>query len=243
LKSAPAGAILTNFFESVKSSVAVNASVLASPAAASESLEAASKVLKSLTTSVVERKSLLHGALHRIEDGMFKLDLFNQWGASVEKGNECGALNIDTTKAFHKLWSALSFLFCLPAKLDDVNLTEEESHSIVTDEDEFGHGFTIGGCLFIHLLGQRATFELLDFSNHVLRVYDFCLNSLVPPLTSVDKKLWDETYSFIESAITQKKLQEEIFAFLEAQYSKLANGKSKFKLKAFTTFHPSADML
>ena len=40
----------------------------------------------------------------------------------------------------------------------------------VNDEDEFGHGFLLAGAMFIHLLGMRSRFELLDFSQHMLKV-------------------------------------------------------------------------
>lgn len=39
-----------------------------------------------------------------------------------------------------------------------------------TDDEQFGHGFTIAGAALVYLLGQREKFDLLDFSQHVLNV-------------------------------------------------------------------------
>ena len=38
----------------------------------------------------------------------------------------------------------------------------------VMNEDEFGHGFVLCGCLFTHLMGQQSNFELFDFTTHLL---------------------------------------------------------------------------
>lgn len=42
--------------------------------------------------------------------------------------------------------------------------------TLISNEAEFGHGFTIAGCALIHLLGQRNTFEVLDFASYVLQL-------------------------------------------------------------------------
>jgi hypothetical protein len=50
-----------------------------------------------------------------------------------------------------------------------------------SNEAEFGHGFTIAGCLLLHLLGQRSSFEVLDFSSHVLQLnaHEVCHSALI----------------------------------------------------------------
>ena len=42
---------------------------------------------------------------------------------------------------------------------------EQPPPDVIQDEDRFGHGFAMAGCMFIHLLGQRQRFELLDMSD------------------------------------------------------------------------------
>ena len=53
----------------------------------------------------------------------------------------------------------MQFLFCM-----------EEDSSMPSDEHEFGDGFALAGCTFIHLLNQTDRFNLLDFSYHLLNV-------------------------------------------------------------------------
>ncbi|XP_050556616.1 cytoplasmic FMR1-interacting protein-like [Spodoptera frugiperda] len=65
----------------------------------------------------------------------------------------------DDTNEFHRLWSALQFLYCIP--VGDTQFTVEEL---------FGEGLHWAGCTIIALLGQQRRFEALDFCYHILRV-------------------------------------------------------------------------
>ncbi|XP_063899384.1 cytoplasmic FMR1-interacting protein-like isoform X1 [Helicoverpa armigera] len=65
----------------------------------------------------------------------------------------------DTTTEFHRLWSALQFLYCIP--VGDTQFTVEEL---------FGEGLHWAGCTIIALLGQQRRFEALDFCYHILKV-------------------------------------------------------------------------
>ncbi|XP_038220393.1 cytoplasmic FMR1-interacting protein isoform X1 [Zerene cesonia] len=68
-------------------------------------------------------------------------------------------LHTDDTSEFHRLWSALQFLYCIP--VGDTQFTVEEL---------FGEGLHWAGCTIIALLGQQRRFEALDFCYHILRV-------------------------------------------------------------------------
>lgn len=70
-----------------------------------------------------------------------------------------GVMHIDECAEFHRLWSALQFVYCLP-------VTETE----FTVEQLFGEGLTWAGCTMIVLLNQQRKFEALDFCYHILRV-------------------------------------------------------------------------
>ena len=104
----------------------------------------------------------------------------------------------------------------------------------VTDEGEFGHGFALAGCLFVHLLGQRANFELLDYSYHVLAVEqgEKDIATATGETAGAAKgattggasgggdrtqELKEATVKFIESACGQKALHTELFALLESK--------------------------
>ncbi|XP_072040304.1 cytoplasmic FMR1-interacting protein 2-like isoform X3 [Amphiura filiformis] len=70
-----------------------------------------------------------------------------------------GVMNIDECTEFHRLWSAIQFVYCLPLK--ENNFTPEES---------YGEGLNWAGAVLITLLGQQRRFESLDFCYHILRV-------------------------------------------------------------------------
>lgn len=70
-----------------------------------------------------------------------------------------GVMNVDECSEFHRLWSALQFVYCIP--VGDTEFTVEEL---------FGEGLNWAGCTMIVLLGQQRRFEALDFCYHILRV-------------------------------------------------------------------------
>ncbi|XP_077992944.1 cytoplasmic FMR1-interacting protein 1-like [Glandiceps talaboti] len=69
-------------------------------------------------------------------------------------------MNIEECVEFHRLWSAIQFVICLP-------LREHE----ITVEETFGEGLSWGGCALIVLLRQHYRFEVLDFCTHIHRVH------------------------------------------------------------------------
>jgi len=69
-------------------------------------------------------------------------------------------ISVDDSQEFHRLWSALQFVFCMPAR----------SQHEYTIEQLFGEGLNWAGCTLITLLGQRSRFENLDFCYHLLKV-------------------------------------------------------------------------
>ncbi|XP_053399045.1 cytoplasmic FMR1-interacting protein-like isoform X2 [Mercenaria mercenaria] len=70
-----------------------------------------------------------------------------------------GVMNVDECTEFHRLWSAIQFVFCVP-------VGEHE----YTVEELFGEGLNWAGCAIIVLLGQQRRFEALDFCYHILKV-------------------------------------------------------------------------
>jgi len=70
-----------------------------------------------------------------------------------------GVINIDECTEFHRLWSALQFVYCIP-------VGEHE----FTVEQLFGEGLNWAGCVMIVLLSQQRRFECLDFCYHIFRV-------------------------------------------------------------------------
>mmetsp|Transcript_37008 Transcript_37008/g.102129 ORF Transcript_37008/g.102129 Transcript_37008/m.102129 type:complete len:610 (+) Transcript_37008:98-1927(+) len=69
----------------------------------------------------------------------------------------------DTTKAFHRVWSAVQFLFC--------TVPYESDRGPIDNTVLFGDGVPMAGALCLHFLGQRHRFELFDFAQHVFAVF------------------------------------------------------------------------
>ncbi|CAG0895532.1 unnamed protein product [Cyprideis torosa] len=68
-------------------------------------------------------------------------------------------MHIEECVEFHRLWSALQFVYCIPVGQNEY-----------TVEQLFGEGLHWAGCALIILLEQHRRFEALDFSYHLLRV-------------------------------------------------------------------------
>lgn len=215
--------------------------------------------------SVRTGRSLIHWVLVQIEDFMYQEDLTVDWASNCRSSSSSfstapyHALSVQSAVGFHRLWSALSFLFCVvDDDDDDTTATAAEASpqsQLISNEAEFGHGFSIAGCTFIHLLGQRAVFEALDFSRYVLQIDlheqrmktvlgssdpTSCDSSAVQQPGGGDKvhSLQQEAKGFVTAALTQQALQLELFSLLEAVH----RSKDSYTehSRSTTVFHPPA---
>jgi len=101
--------------------------------------------------------SLFEQVLNRLQ-GFLSAHPHIWQGANRPPAN--GVMNIDECTEFHRLWSAMQFVFCTPPK----------NPGELTVEQVFGEGVNWAGCTIITLLGQQRRFEALDFCYHLLRV-------------------------------------------------------------------------
>jgi len=109
-------------------------------------------------------KSLIHQVLRRIDEFVTNQGMRTEWlGGDPENG----VIEVETSREFYRFWSALSFLFCAESQS---NSNSGNTNKMPSDEEQFGHGFTIAGMMLVYLLGQYDRFQLLDFSSHVLKV-------------------------------------------------------------------------
>ncbi|KAL3880810.1 hypothetical protein ACJMK2_033017 [Sinanodonta woodiana] len=69
-----------------------------------------------------------------------------------------GVMNVNECQEFHRLWSAMQFVFCMPV---GQNLSIEQL---------FGEGLNWAGCTLMVLLQQHRRFEVLDFCYHIVKV-------------------------------------------------------------------------
>jgi len=103
-------------------------------------------------------------------------------------------ININECKEFHRLWSALQFVFCMDVWNYEVKYSHpdrpstfyiEKSNKIlggddgtgqvmpvvdITVEQIFGDGLVWAGVVMMALLGQQKRFECFDFCYHIFRV-------------------------------------------------------------------------
>uniref|UniRef100_A0A7N6FEY7 Cytoplasmic FMR1 interacting protein 2 n=1 Tax=Anabas testudineus TaxID=64144 RepID=A0A7N6FEY7_ANATE len=70
-----------------------------------------------------------------------------------------GVMHVDECMEFHRLWSAMQFVYCIPVGTHEF-----------TAEQCFGDGLNWAGCAIIVLLGQQRRFDLFDFCYHLLKV-------------------------------------------------------------------------
>uniref|UniRef100_A0ABI7WXY8 Cytoplasmic FMR1 interacting protein 2 n=1 Tax=Felis catus TaxID=9685 RepID=A0ABI7WXY8_FELCA len=70
-----------------------------------------------------------------------------------------GVMHVDECVEFHRLWSAMQFVYCIPVGTNEF-----------TAEQCFGDGLNWAGCSIIVLLGQQRRFDLFDFCYHLLKV-------------------------------------------------------------------------
>lgn len=103
--------------------------------------------------------SIFEAVLGRIRDIMIENEEQASKWIGPNKPPPNGVIYIDECVEFHRLWSALQFVYSIP--VGDGEFTVEQL---------FGEGLNWAGCAMITLVGQQRRFEALDFSYHLLKV-------------------------------------------------------------------------
>ncbi|XP_074651924.1 cytoplasmic FMR1-interacting protein 2-like isoform X2 [Tubulanus polymorphus] len=116
--------------------------------------------------------SMFEIVLTRIKSYLEDVDMMIWNGAPPSNG----VMNIDECTEFHRLWSAIQFVYCMPV-----------SETQFTVEQLFGEGLNWAGCALIVLLGQQRRFETLDICYHILRVNRVDQKSEIPLKRMVDR--------------------------------------------------------
>ena len=106
----------------------------------------------------------------------------------------------ESTKAFHRIWSVVSFLYATAPY-------ETDGRGSVDNATLFGDGVLFAGSFLLHALCQRHRFELLDFNSHVFAVH------------VADAAGQGETalLSFVHRVAQMKKSHDSFAAMLEAR--------------------------
>jgi cytoplasmic FMR1 interacting protein len=140
------------------------------------------------------------------------------------------ALDLESSGSFCRLWSALTFLFGIQSsqygenssKVSEVTNTHAENfRAAISDDSQFGHGFFWSGAVLIHLMKQRALYQALDFSRHVLRVeaYERASAARIQGVGLADPTLRDEARNFVRLKIKHVQIYSIAFAATRPTFS------------------------
>eukprot|EP00520_Triparma_pacifica_P016970 CAMPEP_0118647642 /NCGR_PEP_ID=MMETSP0785-20121206/8721_1 /TAXON_ID=91992 /ORGANISM="Bolidomonas pacifica, Strain CCMP 1866" /LENGTH=1553 /DNA_ID=CAMNT_0006539761 /DNA_START=145 /DNA_END=4803 /DNA_ORIENTATION=+ len=178
------------------------------------------------TKDVKGVRSVFKTSLLHVSKTLQAIGLNESWAT---RPTASGTIEVENPTEFYRLFSALNFLFCM----NEQQQGEDEEFNL-SDEEEFGHGFALTGVLLIHNLNQRASFEMLDFSYHVLNVQKHELCSIEKPgtmIANVDDEMQMQTDRFVVMANRQRDVHFNLFSML------VANDPTTINV-SLTTFHP-----
>jgi cytoplasmic FMR1 interacting protein len=136
------------------------------------------------------------------------------WNDSIEPKN--GIIDCETTKAFHRIYSAMLFMFCEPEPGFDVETNQPSLPKPLSDHQEFGDGMAWCGIALIHLLQQKECFNLLDFSSHLLSVSEWEGMHETDMVGNVDQKTLNTLNFFLRSAKESQKQNKRLFELFES---------------------------
>ena len=114
---------------------------------------------------------LLHVFVHSLGSCLSEMHFKEEFGNIFGKR----ILKDDLGSYFHNQWSMLNFIYLSDhvSANTPADIIDPETHLQVKNEDEFGHGFSIAGCLFMHLLDQKDRFELFDYNRLIKKMHEF----------------------------------------------------------------------
>ena len=98
--------------------------------------------------------------LDRIRTFLLEDPVWTNHSSSAMSQNISPLANIDDTHDFHRIWSALQFVYCLP-------LRHEHEMNV---EQLYGEGLNFAGCTIIRLLNEHRKFETYDFTYHLFKI-------------------------------------------------------------------------
>eukprot|EP00629_Pelagomonadales_sp_RCC1024_P017002 CAMPEP_0119275140 /NCGR_PEP_ID=MMETSP1329-20130426/13283_1 /TAXON_ID=114041 /ORGANISM="Genus nov. species nov., Strain RCC1024" /LENGTH=1260 /DNA_ID=CAMNT_0007275501 /DNA_START=313 /DNA_END=4095 /DNA_ORIENTATION=+ len=165
-------------------------------------------------------QGILKGIRHSLFSGAIKhlCEIVAPFRSSwTEPSPNHRVVELEASGSFHRLWSALSFLFGVQGSRYADNATDTLTllTAPISDDSQFGHGFFVAGAILVHLMGQRAQFHALDFSRHVLRVeaYETAIASRIQGVGVADPTLRDEARNFVRLKAKHRQIYSMAFAF------------------------------
>uniref|UniRef100_A0A0K0ENA6 Cytoplasmic FMR1-interacting protein n=1 Tax=Strongyloides stercoralis TaxID=6248 RepID=A0A0K0ENA6_STRER len=152
-----------------------------------------------------------------------------------------GVMTIDECTEFHRLWSAIQFIICLPSSEHDNNINDKDNKNdgklrSQYCEEMFGDGPHWGSCILIAILGQEKRFNVLDFSYHLKKIHRS--DSKNPPSNGIDlskmitrirhiQQLNNEIFTFLRSFLPSKEdCGEYIREYSPPQHASISHSSS-----------------
>jgi len=158
---------------------------------------------------------------------------------------------------FYRIFSVLNFLLCMEHKgrVDEEDMIIQDNVNAMNDETAFndphvfGHGFAIGGVVFLHLFKQSCKFKILDLTYHLLKVEDAekirdIKNEVEGKTGGVVKEPVQEgvVKRFLDEARAQRDVHDYVWGILEScGRGERGQKKQEEELNATFTFAPPAD--
>ena len=169
--------------------------------------------------------SVFKTAIEHVTSVVTSLGIAKEWATSEPQNGI--PIEISEPNDFYRLFSALNFLFCVheedPVVDEEIELANSSGMTVdelsLTDEEEFGHGFGFAGVLLMHILKQRPSFEMLDFSYHCLNVqlHEKCAREMAGgAIGMVDEEMQAQANRFLVQAQRQRDIHRKLFSTLEA---------------------------
>ena len=165
------------------------------------------------------RRDFLGLALRHIDQLLDKLNLRETWAELKDPLSDRDEPNSEGT--FATLWSALQYVYCIAPVAASNGMPRP-----IVEREEYGDGFIIAGCAFVHLLNQTARFQLLDFTRHTTYANEYDHSSgygdptrkqrrILRPVDfvgNIDRITKEQANRYYESAPTVVQLNEHIFS-------------------------------
>lgn len=127
-------------------------------------------------------RSILQYFVSRVRGFLQVLGLDNEWKDTRGVDEMLKKESSPKFIPYYRLWSAFLFLYLdedisegTPSDLIAVDNESGETVRVL-NEDEFGHGFVIGGSLLLHLMNQVEKFNLFDLSLILLSTSNYELD-------------------------------------------------------------------
>eukprot|EP01138_Halocafeteria_seosinensis_P007799 gb/GECG01007969.1/.p1 GENE.gb/GECG01007969.1/~~gb/GECG01007969.1/.p1 ORF type:complete len:1420 (+),score=199.51 gb/GECG01007969.1/:1-4260(+) len=165
---------------------------------------------------------VLHSLAHMLYEEKAEGDqepLANRWASHVGSATNESLVNFvagGNSAEFHRLWSTILFVFCMPSTVSGVEESGTKKSESVPglDYPEFGDGFLWAGALLLRLMNQWSRFRLYDWTSHLLDISDYESDELSTGASASHSA--DEEYK--RAATLFKRTAEKALPVLEQAY-------------------------